>query len=754
VKIANTETASKIRVGHLEREAWVYVRQSSLHQVENHHESRRRQYGLGEWAVDLGWSKERIQVVDEDQGKSSMTPDGRVGFARILKAVGRGDVGIVIALEASRLARNSPDWHLLMYLCRWTGTLIADEHGIHDPKDSADRMTLNLRGQMSELELDGSIHRMTTARWNKAERGELLTVPPAGYDIDDFGQLMITSDESVAHAIRTVFRKFDELGAARQVYVWWREEGLLYPVRRKELKSHPVVWVRPTYGRVKQTLNNPIFAGVYAFGKSQSVRIVEDGDPPKVTVRRRARQEWPVLIRDHHPAYISFEKYLEIQERLKRNQGSIDRCGKTEGGAVREGRTLLQGLVRCGVCGRGMYVSYGGRRPGQPKEKATFQYSCRGERDELGAKVCQVVGGSRIDALVVAAFLEVTRPAGIEAAVLAEEQVRKEAAELERSWQLQIEKADYEARRAERQYNAVEPENRVVVRELERRWNAKLEELASLEKEAESRLAAQRPLTEAEVEHARRLGEDLDKVWESETTTDRDRKRLLRTLIEEVQLRTQEKHYDVRVVWKGGSITDRQVVRQPWKPAHATSEDTVELIRKLAAEFDDTQIACVLNKQGRRSGYGKPFTKQGVRSIRKRNGIARGMPLRARDPREGPFTADEAGRELGVSIPTIHRWLRDGILPGKQVTPGAPWRIVLTEELRRRLTVGDAPKGWVGLLEASKRLGLPKSQVAHLVKAGKLAAVRTRVGKRDCWRIDVNSADCGRQPELFQSQNK
>jgi DNA-binding transcriptional regulator YiaG len=297
----------------------------------------------------------------------------------------------------------------------------------------------------------------------------------------------------------------------------------------------------------------------------------------------------------------------------------------------------------------------------------------------------------------------------------------------------------------------VEPENRVVARELERRWNAHLAELETLKKEADAKVEAQRPLTEAEVERARRLGDDLEGVWQNATTSPRDRKRLLRTLVEEVQLRTDEDTYRVRILWKGGALTDCEVVRKRMRAAHATPEDTIDLIRRLAIEFDDAQIARVLNKQGRRSGYGNTFTKVAVRMVRRRNAIPICKQKRARDPRDGPFTADETARELGVSMSTVHRWLRDGVLPGRQMTVGAPWQILLTDEVRRRLTGGDAPVGWVGLTEAARRLGTNKAQVAHLVKTGKLEAVRAQVGKRQCWRIDVESADCGAQASLFDT---
>jgi DNA invertase Pin-like site-specific DNA recombinase len=745
MKILIDDIRSKVRREHLERTAYVYVRQSSLHQVENNRESTEMQYGLAESVEKAGWAKERIVVVDEDQGKSSAAPNARSGFAQLVAAVASGAVGIVVGREASRLARNSPDWANLMFLCRFTDTLIVDESGVYDPADSGDRMVLGIRGQLAEIELDTSIRRMSEARWNKARRGEFITLPPAGYDLDDLGQLVMSSDETIANAFRTVFEKFDELGTARQVYVWWREQQLPYPVRRKELASRPVVWVKPRYDMISRTLRHPIYAGAYAFGRSQTVREVEAHDPPRLLVRKIARKEWPILIQDHHPAYISFEKFLRNQARLRDNQVKQKYEGSHQG-APREGRALLQGLARCGHCGRRMFVAYGGRRP---MKLGTLQYLCRAENAQSAAKNCQTTGGKRIDQAVVQAFLDATMQAGQAALMLVEQQVSREGADIERAWQLQIEKAEYEAQRAERQFNAVEPENRVVARELERRWNARLLELEALRDQAQTKRKECRPLTLEEIARAHHLGANLSSLWNAPTTTDRDRKRLLRILIEEVQLRVEEKRYLIRIVWKGGAITDREVPRLRHGAELATPEETVDLVRKLAVEFDDAQIARILNKQGRRGASGNPFTKEAVRCIRRNHEIPRCTATSARDPREGPFTADQAAGELKVSMSTLHRWLRDGVLAGRQATTGAPWQILLTEDVRRRLTGGDAPREWVGLTVAAQRLGLAKSHVAYLVKTGKLNAVRATVGKRQCWKIDLSSAACGLQPELF-----
>ena len=752
---------SKIRPEHLLRSAFIYVRQSSPRQVRENLESQRRQYGFADQAAQFGWSRERIIVIDEDQGRSGSVAQSRSGFARLVTAVAQREAGIVMSLELSRLSRNEIDWHQLVYLCRWTDTLIADEHGVYDPGASADRMLLGVKGQVSELERDNSVHRMVEARWNKARRGEAFTIPPAGYELDDRGQLAITPDEAVANAIRLAFTKLDELGGARQVFLWWKEQGLPFPVRRIAPRTHPVVWAPVCYRKVLQVFHHPIFAGAYVFGRSRTVREL-DPKTRRVLVRRGVRSkpdEWPVLIRDHHPAYIAWEKYVSNQERIRANAVMGPRSDESDRGAPREGKGLLQGLARCGHCGRRMHVSYGGTR-----SLRTLQYRCGRHRllslgappqssgtsgGAIGSTECQIVGGRRIENEIVKAFLTVCERAGAEAASMAGAVLREDLEAIQRSWRLQIEKAEYETQRAERQFMAVEPENRTVARELERRWNERLVLLENVRNQSAAASSVRTPLTEDEVARARQLGTQLEKVWGAPTTTVRDRKQLLRCLIEDVQLRTEKERHLIRIVWRGGATTDREVPRLRGGQQVATSKDVVEEVRKLALELDDSQIARVLNRQGRRSGLGLAFTKASVASLRHKNQVPACPAKLAKDPREGPFTADEAARELGVSMSTVHQWLRDGILAGKQISPRAPWRIVLTEDVRRRLAGGSAPDEWVGIERAAQRLGVSRGMVAYLVKNGKLKAVRVKVGGRECWRIDVSSVDCAKQTDMI-----
>jgi len=418
-------------------------------------------------------------------------------------------------------------------------------------------------------------------------------------------------------------------------------------------------------------------------------------------------------------------------------------------GAVREGRALLQGLVRCGHCGRRMYVNYGGSTANR-----TLQYRCsKHQKQTVRGEECQLLGGKRIEAKVVEAFLAVAAHAGAEAAELAGDQLRQEIETAERAWGLQIEKAGYEAQRAERQYMAVEPENRTIARELERRWNARLDELDATRLKAAAARRQYRPLTDQELAGAQTLGANLDSVWRASTTTIRDRKRMLQTLINEVQLRTDEKVHRVRIVWKGDATTDCEVVRRRRGSGVTTPQDIIELVQKLAQEFDDAQIARVLHRQGRRTARGLAFTQARVASIRHKHGIPIRPTPKPIDARIGPFNADEVARELGIHTSTVHQWLRTGMLTGQQLAPKAPWRILLTDDVRRRLTVGDAPSGWVSLGEAARRLGISKSLTAYRANQGQLEAVRSKVGKRTCWKINVPEPTSGRQNSLFDQNH-
>jgi len=723
---------AKISEQHRRQRAVVYVRQSTLAQVAHNLESAARQYALQERAVALGWPAEAVVVVDEDTGRSGASSEGRLGFKELVAEVGLGQVGLVLALEVSRLARSSADWHQLLELCALTGTLIADSDGIYSPGDFNDRLLLGLKGTMSEAELHLIRSRLQGGLRNKAGRGELRMHLPVGLERDDDGGIVLSPDEQVRAAIAHVFLLWGRLGSARQIVAELIAEGQRLPRRR--IGERRVRWARATYGAVHDFLTNPAYAGAFVYGRTrEEKRVGPDG-------RIRARsvdvplEQWAVCLPEHHPGYVSWEDYLATRERLKQNA----RPRGEGGGAAREGAALLQGLLRCGRCGRRMQVAYSGRDGRSPR------YACVRGRDLHGTdSACQTLGGRRLDRAVADAFLDAVRPAGLRACAEAVAELEAQHAERLAQQRLALERAEYDGERAKRQYDACEPEHRLVARTLERTYE---HALVALEREQRALAALEQtrpaPLSELERKALARLARDLPRLWEAPATADRDRKELLRTLIAEVvvTVRGREAHAEVEIAWEGGA---RSLLRLPLSrrgpERHRTSEETIDLVRRLAAHHPDRQIAAILNKQGRHSGTGLPFNEPRVKSLRQRAGIPAAPPP---DPDSDVVSIDEAAAELSVSTATIRRWLKDGLLPGEQVTSHAPWRIRLTDEVRRNF-VPDVPDGYLPLNEAAKLLGVARQTVLHQVQRGQRRAIQVTQGRRKGLRIEVSGQEVG-----------
>jgi DNA invertase Pin-like site-specific DNA recombinase/predicted DNA-binding transcriptional regulator AlpA len=722
----------KITDGHRCRRAVVYVRQSTPTQLERNRESRVRQYALRERAVGLGWPPESVAVVDEDTGRSGASGKGRLGFKELVAEVGLGQVGLVLALEVSRLARSSADWHQLLDLCALTGTLIADQDGIYSPQDFNDRLLLGLKGTMSEAELHLIRARLDGGLRNKAERGELWLNLPVGLERDEDGRVVLAADEQVRHAIERVFRLWRRLGSARQVAAELVAEGQRLP--RRSVGSARIRWVRASYSAVHDFLTNPAYAGAFVFGRTrQQKSLGPDGRVRTKTVELPLEQ-WSVCIPDHHPGYVSWHQYLATRERLRANV----RPRGEGGGAAREGGALLQGILRCGRCGRRMQVAYSGNGGRVPR------YACQRGRDlHATGTICQSLGGLRLERAVAEAFLEVVTPAGIRASAEAIGELERQHEERLRAQRLAVERAEFEAGRARRQFDACEPEHRLVARTLE----ARLEEaLGALERErrklAELEQRRPEPLSAREREALARVARDLPRLWHADTTTARDRKELLRTLVAEaiVTVRDEPRQAEIEIAWEGGArsrLSIPLIRRGPERKR--TDEDTVELIGTLAAHHPDRQIAAILNKQGRRTGTGLPFNQARVKGIRQRDGIPAAPPP---DPDGQVVTIQQAATELSVSTATIYRWLRAGLLPGEQTTPHAPWRIRLTDELCAQF-VPDVPDDFVPLAEAARRLGVARQTVLHKVQRGELQAVQVTQGRRKGLRIQVSGEDAG-----------
>jgi len=728
---------SKIQTSHLQRAAFVYLRQSTPAQVEHNRESTARQYALAERAGQLGWPREQVVLIDEDLGLSGSSTDQRSGFARLTREVALTHVGIVLVLEVSRLARNNADWYRLLELCGVTDTLIGDSEGLYHPALFNDRLLLGLKGTMSEAELHVLRARLDGGIRNKAARGELRRGLPVGFVWGERdGEVRFHPDEAVTGALHTVFERFAEFGSARRVWLWFRSEQLSFPLQ--EGPAGQVRWVTPTYTAIHHILTNPVYAGAYAYGKTRCERYVDDHGTVKKRLRHLPLEQWAVLIPNHHPGFIDWETFQANQARLDANTRPQPH---QSGGAVREGSALLQGLAACGHCGRRLHTHYRGRN-------STPGYHCAGKDLVNGRGVyCLNVGGIGIDKAVSNAFLEAVTPAGVEALRLSLEQLQAHHDAALSQWRLEVERMRYEAEVAERRYRAVEPENRLVARGLEAEWENRLRDLAAAEAELRRR-EQQRPraLTPEQVQRLETLAGDLRQVWSATTTTDRDRKELLRSLLEEVifNLKRAEGRAHLTLRWRGGAITTLDVPVPRFQPmGPRTDEDTISLLRRLAALYPDEVIAGILNRQGRRTAMGERFTANQVGSLRRYRDIPR-FQAPAEPPPGELVTIRKAAQILGMNTSSIHRWLADGFIAGEQVTPGAPWQIRITEELRARI-VPQAPPDYLPMLEATHQLGVSRQTVLQRVKRGELDAVLVRQGRRKGLRIKVMD----QHPALF-----
>ena len=732
---------SKIKTTHIQRAACVYIRQSTPGQVEHNRESTARQYALAEKASQLGWSKDQVVIIDEDLGLSGSSTDKRSGFARLISEVALAHVGIVLGLEVSRLARNNADWYRLLELCGVTDTLIGDNDGVYHPALFNDRLLLGLKGTMSEAELHIIRARLDGGIRNKAARGELRRGLPVGFVWgEQDGEVLFHPDEAVIGAIRMVFEHFAEFGSARRVWLWFRSEGLSFPLQQAPAgKPGPIRWVTPTYTALHHILTNPVYAGAYAYGKSRCERYVDEHGVVKKRMRHLPIAQWAVLIPDHHSGFIDWATFQANQARLDSNTRPKPH---QSGGAVREGSALLQGIATCGHCGRRLLTHYRGRN-------STPGYHCAGKDIVEGrGQYCLTIGGLAIEQAVANAFLEAVTPAALDATLLTVQQLQTNHDAALSQWRLEVERARYEAERAERRYRTVEPENRLVARGLETEWENRLRDLAQAEAELHLR-EQQQPSTISpeQLKRMQMLGSDLRKVWTAPTTTDRDRKELLRTLLEEVifDLKRSEGMAHLKLRWRGGALTILDVSVPRFRPmGPRTDEDTISLLRRLAALYPDEVIAGVLNRQGRKTATGERFTANQVGSLRRYRNIPRFQPS-AEPPTRELVSIRKAAQILSMNTSSIHRWLADGFIAGEQVTSGAPWQIRITDELRERI-VQQAPPEYLPMLETTLKLGVSRQTVLQRVKRGELEAVLVRQGRRKGLRIKV----VDQQPELFE----
>lgn len=661
---------SKITPEHLTRQAIVYIRQSTSDQVANNLESQRRQYGLADRVRKLGWSD--VAVIDDDLGRSG-GGISRPGFEKLLAAICEGRVGAVVSIEASRLARNGRDWHTLLEFCGLVGSLIVDEDGVYDPRHPNDRLLLGMKGTMSEMELSVLRQRSLEALKQKARRGELFLTVAVGYVRVGSNHIEKDPDRQVVEALTLVFTKFTEMQSVRQVHLWFRQERIPLPAVNYGAEGCRIEWKLPVYNTVLHILTNPIYAGAYVFGRTGTRTRIEAGRKKVVRGYRKDRKDWEVLIPNHHEGYLSWVDY-------ERNLGVIadNATGRTpmSRGALRKGEALLAGLLRCGHCGRKLHVAYSG------KDGNTGRYHCQGGFINHGGDRCISFGGMRINREVGAEIIARLQPLGIEAALAAQASQRRSSEDKRHQVELALERARYEVARARRQYDTVDPDNRLVAAELEKRWNDRLTTVRSLESELDQLTASPTTeLTPADCERLMRLGADLQKAWCSSSVTSETKKRIIRTLIDEIIVRVEDSALDLVIRWHGGDHSALKVKKnRSGQHRWAAEGDTVDLVRALARQMPDKAIASVLNRTGKTTGRGNGWTQSRVCSLRSHNAIAtyREGERRAR----GEATLDEAAAALSVSPSTVRRLIYDGQLSANQLCKGAPW-IIRAADLER-----------------------------------------------------------------------
>jgi DNA invertase Pin-like site-specific DNA recombinase len=654
---------SKLTNERLKRRAIVYLRQSSPEQVFQNQESQRRQYGLVDQAHEFGFRD--VTVIDEDLGRTGSGLVERPGFQRLVAEVCSGEVGAVFCIEASRLARNGRDWHHLIWMCGLVGAVVVDFDGVYDPNLVNDRLLLGMKGEMAAFELSLLRQRSLEAIRQKARRGELQFLLPVGFCWTESGKIEMDPDRRIQESIHLVFSKMTELGSARQVLLWFRREKIALPAFPRERGERRLVWKLPVYHTILDILTNPLYAGAYAYGRTETRTRLIEGQAHKSEGHCKPPSEWIALIQDHHAGYISSEQYERNQAMIAANAHMKSRM---EPKAGRGGRALLAGLLRCRRCGRMLHVEYGRRT-------AQGRYRCQGAMMNHSESWCISFGSLRPDQAVAQEVLEAIGGNAVEAALEAAEQMRQQREARRRAGERELEQARYEARLAERRYEAVDPEQRLVAAELEARWNAALQKVCDVEKKLQTLASDPQAVSIPSKEVLLSLAQDLPAVWNAPTTEMRLKQRIVRILIREIVVDIDEEKHEIVLLlhWAGDRHSELRIKKSAaGRHRYCTKLEAVEVVRRMAGQFSDEQIASTLNRLGMRTGAGNTWNEVRVRSLRHYH------QLPAYDASASPahiLTLVQAAARLGVS-PTVVRHLIDSkTIPATQVVPGAPWQI-------------------------------------------------------------------------------
>ena len=650
---------NKITADHLARKACVYIRQSTPDQVRHNLESQRRQYGLGDRARSLGWQS--IEVIDDDLGISG-SGIHRPGFERLLASVCDEQVGAIFSIEASRLARTNREWHTLLEFCSIVGVLLIDAEAVYDPRLVNDRLLLGMKGTISEMEVAGFRERAQTALLQKAQRGALIRRAPTGYVKGPDDRMEKDPDTRVRSAIDLIFRKFAELGSVRQVYFWLDRQQIQLPVQRGPEAAGEIVWRPARYHAVLSVLKNPVYAGVYAYGRSKTVVRLEAGHK---RVRRQAqprREDWRVLLLNHHEGYIGWDVYQGNQAMIAHNDNAK---GGAVRGAVKQGGGLLAGLLRCGHCGAKLLVQYPGPH--------TVRYQCSGYLQNRDRSCCVMFGGLRADRLVSEQLLAALAPFGMEAAMEAIDSLQSAGDERLRQKALALEHARYEVTRARRQYDAVDPENRLVAGELERRWNQTLTTEAQLAAElATLQEAREHPLTNTQKHELLSFARDLPRLWDDPRSLPEHKKRLLRIALKEIVATSEGETIRLVLHWQGGDHTQLEFAKiRTGRNRYSSDDDLVKVVGLLARIEPDARIASILNRNQLRTAHEQNWTAKRICSLRHNHAI----PVYCDGERQsrGEMSVSEVAATLGVTPTTVLRLIREKRLPATQACAGAPW---------------------------------------------------------------------------------
>ncbi len=648
--------SEKIGAHHLERKAILYVRQSSPHQVIHNQESRRLQYAMRDRLREYGWQE--IEIVDEDLGQTASGVVTRTGFERMVAEVCLGKVGAVAAREVSRFARNSREWQQLVEVCRLVDTLLVDLDVVYAPRLSNDRLLLGLKGSLNEYELDLLRQRSLEARYEKARRGELVVSAPIGYLKTEDQRLEMDPDRRIQERIGLIFEKFLELGSIRQTLLWFLAEGVQVPARSvKGILS----WKRPQYISIQNVLTNPTYAGAYVFGRTEHGWRYQDGQTRKF-IRRRPREEWISLIPEHHEGYIEWQRFEQIQEMIAGNCRRADKPG-----AAKRGASLLVGILRCRRCGRKITVAYTGNG------RSFLRYVCVRGRMDCGEPKCISFGGVPVDERIGEEVLRVVEPAAIAAVVRASRDVATQQDVVLAALTRDLEAARYAAQRAHKQYDAADPENRLVADELERRWNTALQRVGELELRIDRHKSTRDESPAATDEEFAKSANDLESIWNDPKSDARLKKRIVRTLIHEVVADIDEQASEVVLVihWKGGVHTELRVPRRKRGQVAGTHPDIINAVRSLTRVSVDGVIAGYLNRNGLKTGRGNRFSQERVASLRKRHKIPNHCPKTKQ--RKGWVNLTEAAAFLKLSPRTLRLAAEREEIPGDHPLDDGPW---------------------------------------------------------------------------------